>query len=217
MSDALPPADRARRELDEAEERLGAGRSQRRIITYALVAAIVFHATILVARMPKWGPDPVRVQAPPEQAMKIQFLRPPPPPKAPEKPREPEKKKIPRPDPTPDKPEPVKEPPPAPPAPPEPVTPAPQAGPIRVAPGQGPGVIKRVEPIYPPIARTARIEGTVVVDAIILKDGTVSDVTVLSSSNRVFDQACIDAVRQWRFTPGSNDVVLTVTVRFTLR
>jgi protein TonB len=96
-------------------------------------------------------------------------------------------------------------------------TPAPQTGPIRVAAGQGPGVIKRVEPVYPTIARTARIEGTVVVDAIILKDGSVSDVTVLSSSSEVFNQACIDAVRRWRFTPGANDVVLTVTVRFTLR
>jgi protein TonB len=218
MSEPLRPAERASRELDEAEERLGASRSQRRVVTYALVAAIVFHATILVARMPKWGPDPVRVQAPAEQAMKIQFLRPPPPPpKAPPKPPEPEKKKVPRPDPTPDQPEPMKAPPPAPS--PEPVapTPAPQTGPIRVAAGQGPGVIKRVEPVYPTIARTARIEGTVVVDAIILKDGSVSDVTVLSSSSEVFNQACIDAVRRWRFTPGANDVVLTVTVRFTLR
>jgi outer membrane biosynthesis protein TonB len=33
----------------------------------------------------------------------------------------------------------------------------------------------------------------------------------------MFDQACIDAVRQWRFTPSPQDVVLTVTVNFTLR
>ena len=219
MSEPLQPRDRASPELDEAESRLASGRDQRSIIARALAAAIVFHGVVLIARMPNWGPEPRRVEAPAEQAMKIQFLRPPPPPKAPEKPPTPEKKKVPRPDPTPDEPEPVKEPPPAPPAPPaEPVAPAPaQTGPIRVAAGQGPGLIKRVEPVYPPIARTARLEGTVVVDAIIQEDGTVSDVTVLSSSNPVFNQACIDAVRRWRFTPVPHDVVLSVTVRFTLR
>lgn len=77
--------------------------------------------------------------------------------------------------------------------------------------------MKKVEPGYPPIARTARMEGQVVVDAVILKDGAVSEVKVLSSTNRMFDQACVDAVRQWRFTPGAQDVVLTVTVRFTLK
>ena len=207
--------ERARQELDQAEQWLGGDRAQRPVIARALAAAIALHAAVLVARMPDWGPDPVRVDAPIEQAMKVQFLRPPPPPKAPERPPEPEKKKIPRPDPTPDEPEPVKA---APPPPPEPAAAAPvQPGPVRVTAGQGPGLIKKVEPIYPPIARAARIEGTVVVDAIILRDGSVSNVTVLSSSNRMFDQSCIDAVRRWRFTPGSQDVVLTVTVRFTLR
>ena len=194
----------------------------RAIIHRALAAALVLHATVLIAKMPDWGPDPVRVDAPQEQAMKVQFLRPPPPPpKAPPKPPEPKAKKIPRPDPTPDEPEPIKAPPPPPvpstsTAPPSPA-PAQQMGPVRVSPGQGPGLIKKVEPRYPPIARTARIEGNVVVDAVIRKDGTVSDVTVLRSSNEMFEQACIDAVRQWRFTPGPQDVVLTVTVNFTLR
>ncbi len=215
----ISATERSRRELDEAERLLAADPAQRRLITRALVAAVALHATVLFARMPNWGPEPLRVDAPQEQAMKIQFLKPPPPPKAPPKPPEPVKKKIPRPDPTPDEPEPVKEPPP-PPAPPAETPPAPapaQAmGPIRVSPGQGPGIIKKVEPIYPPIARTSRIEGTVVVDAIIRQDGTVSDVSVLKSSNRLFDQACIDAVKQWRFTPGNQDVILTVTVNFTL-
>lgn len=217
----IPEAERRRLELDQAEGWLRRDPAQRRLVVRALGAALVLHATILVAKMPNWGPEPVRVDAPQEQSMKVQFLKPPPPPpKAPPKPPEPAKKKIPRPDPTPDEPEPVTAPPPPPvpsttPAPPSPV-PAQEMGPIRVSPGQGPGLIKKVEPQYPPIARSARMTGTVVVDAVIRKDGTVSDVTILKSSNKMFEQACIDAVRQWRFTPGPQDVVLTVTVNFTL-
>ena len=95
--------------------------------------------------------------------------------------------------------------------------PAQEMGPVRVSAGQGPGLIKKVEPQYPPIARTARLEGRVVVDAIIRKDGTVSDVKVLQSTNAMFEQACVEAVRQWRFTPGQQDVILTVSVNFTLK
>ncbi len=214
-------AERRRLELEQAERWLRRDPEQRRIITRALAAALVLHTTILVAKMPDWGPDPVRVNAPAEQAMKVQFLRPPPPPKAPPKPPEPVTKKIPRPDPTPDEPEPIKAPPPPPaPSPSEaPPSPAPaqQMGPVRVSPGQGPGLIKKVEPRYPPIAQAARLEGTVVVDAVIRKDGSVSDVTILSSTNRMFEQSCIEAVRQWRFTPSPQDVILTVTVTFKLR
>jgi protein TonB len=213
-------AERRRLELDQAERWLRRDPAQRKVVMRALAAALALHATILVAKIPDWGPDPVRVDAPAEQAMKIQFLRPPPPPpKTPPKPPEPVAKKIPRPDPTPDEPEPIVTPPPAPepsPAPPSPA-PAAQMGPVRVSPGQGPGLIKKVEPRYPPIAQSARVEGTVVVDAVIRKDGTVSDVTVLSSTNKMFDQACVEAVRQWRFTPSPQDVVLTVTVTFKLR
>jgi periplasmic protein TonB len=215
-----PAVDRASLEFDQAAGWLETDPTQRRIITRALVAALALHATVLIARIPDWSDDPKRVDAPQEQQMKVQFLKPPPPPpKTPLKPPEPEKKKVPRPDPTPDEPEPIKEPP-TPPvqetAPPTPM-PAQEMGPVRVSAGQGPGLIKKVEPQYPPIARTARIEGTVVVDAIIRKDGSVSDVKVLKSSNQMFEQACIDAVRQWRFTPGSQDVILTVSVNFTLK
>lgn len=212
--------ERRQREFEQATRWLSPDPGARRLVARALVAALVLHATVLVARMPNWGREPVRIEAPLEEAMKVQFLRPPPP-KAPPKPPEPVTRKVPRPDPTPDKPEPIKEPPPPPPVPSEaPPAPAPvvqDTGPVRVAAGQGPGLIKKVEPQYPPIARTARLEGSVVVDAVIRRDGTVSDVTVLSSTSRMFEQACIDAVRQWRFTPGAQDVVLSVTVNFTLR
>lgn len=221
---ATRPHSRAGLAVDQAASWLGTDRAQRRLIARALAAALALHATMLVARMPDWGPEPERVDAPAEQQMKVQFLEPPPPPpKAPPKPPEPEQKRIPRPDPTPDEPEPVKEPPPPPPIPSEVTAPTaipspPQeVGPVRVSPGQGPGLIKKVEPRYPPIARTARLEGTVVLDAVIRQDGSVSDVKVLKSTSPMFEQASVDAVRQWRFTPGPRDVILTVTVRFTLQ
>jgi len=207
----------AQQELDLAERWVRADALDRRRVGIAVAVALVFHVVVMVAKVPNWGPAPVRLDAPKQQAMQVKFLKPPAPPKVERKPEPPKPKRIPRPDPTPDLPEPevAPEPPPAPEqveiAPPEP------AGPVRVAPGQGPGLIKRVEPQYPPMARAARMEGTVVVDAVIRKDGSVSDVQIVKSSNQLFNDPTIDAVRQWRFTPFQYDVVLTVTVTFVLR
>jgi len=223
----LPNGDRAaelrRRaaasELADAERWMGKDPKDRRRIQRGLAAAVVLHLVVLFARLPAWGPDPRRIDAPQEQAMQVQFLKPPPPPKVEPKPK-PQAKKIPRPDPEPEKPEPevAPEPPPvesmaqeAPIAPPVP------AGPVRVGPGQGPGLIKRVEPDYPPVAQAARMQGTVILDAVILKDGTVGEIKVLRSANQIFDQAAIEALQQWRYTPGPYDVVLTVTVHFRLQ
>lgn len=206
---------RARQELELAERWVRTDPAERRRVGIAVAVALIVHAVVLVARMPSWGPQPVRLEAPVQQAMQIKFLQPPAPPKVERKPEPPKPKRVPRPDPTPDAPEPVVTP--EPPAQEQSVTPPQPAGPVRVAPGQGPGLIKRVEPDYPPMARTARITGTVVLDAVIQKDGTVSDVKVVRSSNKLFEQPSIDAVRQWRFTPFQYDVVLTVTVSFVLR
>jgi periplasmic protein TonB len=207
------------RELDEAERWIEGDPRERKVIVWAFGIAVALHAAVLFARLPDWGPEPVRVDAP-EMAMKVQFLEPPPPapPKQPEPPK-PKTEKIPRPDLTPDEPEPETAPEPAP-APDVPLTPAPapvQTGPVRVSPGQGPGLIKRVEPIYPPPARAARMEGTVILDAVILKDGSVSDVTVVKSANPLFDRAAMDALRKWRFTPGNQDVIMSLTVHFVLK
>jgi TonB family protein len=207
---------RARQELELAESWMRTNPAERRRVAIAVAVAVVVHAVVLVAHMPGLGPRPVRLDAPAQQPMQVKFLKPPAPPKAERKPEPPKPKRVPRPDTTPDEPEPevAPEPPaeePTPQSPPEP------AGPVRVAPGQGPGLIKRVEPEYPPMARTARITGTVVLDAIIRKDGTVSDVKVVRSSHKLFEQPSIDAVRQWQFTPFQYNVVLTVTVTFVLR
>jgi len=109
-------------------------------------------------------------------------------------------------------------------APPLPVVPPPAVQPkevVRVGLGvTAPQKIRHVAPIYPPIALAARREGVVILEAVIGEEGSVRDVKVLRSVP-LLDQAAIDAVRQWRFTPTllSGEpvpVVMTVTVAFRL-
>jgi len=78
------------------------------------------------------------------------------------------------------------------------------------------GLIKKVNPVFPPSMEAARAEGTVVLDAVIHRDGTVGDIKILKSSAPAFEQAAIDAVKQWRYTPLPYDGIVTVTVHFTL-
>jgi protein TonB len=101
--------------------------------------------------------------------------------------------------------------------------PPPQAprAPIRLHSGmQAPRKLVHVSPRYPPMAQAAHVEGLVVLDAVIDAAGRVTDVRV-THSIRLLDEAAIDAVRQWRFTPTLLNgepvsILLTVTVRFTL-
>jgi protein TonB len=77
-----------------------------------------------------------------------------------------------------------------------------------------------VAPIYPQIAQAARVSGTVILEALIAEDGSVRDVKVLRSKP-LLDEAAVDAVRQWRFTPTLLNgvpvqVIMSVTVTFTL-
>jgi protein TonB len=78
-----------------------------------------------------------------------------------------------------------------------------------------------VPPVYPAIAQQARVEGTVIIEAMIGTDGRVKDARLLRSQP-LLDQAAIEAVMQWRFTPTLLNgvpvpVLMTVTVTFTLR
>ena len=81
-------------------------------------------------------------------------------------------------------------------------------------------LIHDVAPQYPPEAGRARIEGTVVLMAVIGTDGTVKDVRV-ESGLPILAQAAIDAVRQWRYKPYMIDgepveVDSRITINFTL-
>ena len=78
-----------------------------------------------------------------------------------------------------------------------------------------------VKPIYPAIAQSARVQGVVIIEATIGPDGKVQDAKVLRSIP-LLDQAALDAVRQWEFTPTLLNgvpvpVIMTVTVNFTLQ
>jgi protein TonB len=78
----------------------------------------------------------------------------------------------------------------------------------------------RFQPRYPPLALQTRKEGTVVLHAIISRDGRITALEVVSGSPW-FDQAALDAVRQWRYRPtylGGEpvEVETTITVIFRL-
>ena len=100
-------------------------------------------------------------------------------------------------------------------------TSSPGREPIRVGAGvTTPELVHRVEPSYPPDAVAGRIEGTVVVEATVDEQGRVEAVRVLRSIGPL-DQAAIDAVMQWRYSPLRVDdqvarFILTVNVSFRL-
>jgi protein TonB len=83
-----------------------------------------------------------------------------------------------------------------------------------------PQKVHHVAPIYPEIARSARVSGIVILEAVLGEDGSVREVRVLRSVP-LLDAAAVAAVREWRFTPTLLNgtpvpVVMTVTVAFNL-
>jgi protein TonB len=79
---------------------------------------------------------------------------------------------------------------------------------------------RHVNPAYPELAQSAKVQGVVILEARIGPDGKVSNARVLRSIP-LLDQAALDAVTQWEFTPTRLNgqlvpVIMTVTVQFTL-
>lgn len=89
-------------------------------------------------------------------------------------------------------------------------------GPVRLGSVNSLSLIRRVEPVYPAIMRSVHMTGQVVLDAVINADGTIGDVTVLTSTNGAFTQSAIAAVKQWKYAPPGFQAILTVTVNYTL-
>jgi protein TonB len=201
----------------------------------ALGVAILLHVVVLVINFPefktikqekkknvivvkKYVPPPPKVER--KQIVKQKFTR-----------------KVPIPDPTPDEPEPIREPEPE--IEPEPIPPdvdvligvpepPPPGGPL-LAGAEGvslPVLIEssKIKPDYPELARVARIEGRVILQAIVLKDGSVGELEILSCNrpNMGFEDAALAAVAQWRYEPAKQgtkpvDVYFTVRVDFELQ
>jgi protein TonB len=111
----------------------------------------------------------------------------------------------------------VPEPPPAPPPPP----PAARE-PVRIAGQiQPPKLVHRVEPVYPPAAAMARLQGLVLLEALVDHEGSVAEVKVLRSAGSILDREALIAVKQWRYEPlvlnGRHErFVLTVVIQFSV-
>ena len=108
----------------------------------------------------------------------------------------------------------------------------PPAAPIAVAPAQAPRAyrpggdireprkVRDVPAVYPEVARAAKIQGIVILEATIDERGVVTDARVLRSVP-ILDAAALTALRQWRYTPTLLNgvpvrVLMTVTFRFSL-
>ncbi len=94
-------------------------------------------------------------------------------------------------------------------------------------PGSGielPRVIREVKPQYTADAMRAKVQGIVLVEAVVQQDGTVGSVHVVRSLDQTFglDQEAVKAAKQWRFVPGTRfgqpvPVLVTIELAFTLR
>ena len=93
-----------------------------------------------------------------------------------------------------------------------------------VRPGAGivlPVNIYRTDPVYPELARRARIQGTVVVEATIDRQGNVVDTRLVRDLSLGCGEAVVEALRSWKYRPATRDdrpvsIIMTVTVTFRL-
>lgn len=205
----------------------------RKTMRWAFVIAIIAHAIFFVIKLRPMMAEATEVKK--QKVYVVQQVRfKPPPPKQQQEIPKPKSKKMPIPDPTPDEPEPIRLPeeeepeldlpdtdiifgvPEAPPAP-EP------EGPIRVGGDVvPPEKITAPSPQYTEIARKARIQGVVIVEAIIDKEGNVTNVKILKGLPMGLDQAAADAVKKWKFKPATLNgkpvaVIYNLTVNFRLQ
>jgi TonB family protein len=206
----------------------------RRTMRWALGIAILFHAVLFVINFPEWREKVETVKQKPKVYVVQQVKFKPPPPKQQKEIPKKRTKKVPIPDPTPEEPEPIRlvdeiEPevdlpdtdivfdiPEGPP-------PAEPEGPIMVGGDVKPPVkVSAPPPQYTEIARKARIQGVVIVQAIIDKEGNVTNVKVLKGLPMGLDQAAVEAIKKWKFQPSTLNgkpvsVYYNLTVNFQLQ
>jgi periplasmic protein TonB len=101
-----------------------------------------------------------------------------------------------------------------------PTAPATTAPPVRVSHMDEGDLVRKTLPVYPPLARMARIQGQVVLQAVISKQGVIENLKVLAG-HPMLVPAAINAVRQWRYRPyvlnnEPVEVETQITVNFSL-
>jgi protein TonB len=87
---------------------------------------------------------------------------------------------------------------------------------------KNPVLVKQIGVNYTGSAMRRKVQGTVELYAVVLKDGTVGDVTIKRSLDEELDHEAIKAVKQWEFKPGTKDgepanVRVTIDLTFTYR
>lgn len=98
-------------------------------------------------------------------------------------------------------------------------------GGVPFQPGAGiepPTLLREVKPVYTDEARKRSLEGAVLLDVVVRRDGSVGSVRTVRKLGAGLDERAIEAVRQWRFAPARRhgspvDVVVEISVEFTLR
>ncbi len=92
---------------------------------------------------------------------------------------------------------------------------------VNISAGVAQGMLlAKITPVYPPIAKAARVSGTVILQATISKSGTIENLHVISGP-AMLQQSAMDAVKQWRYKPyllngEPVEVETTVNVIFSL-
>jgi len=98
-----------------------------------------------------------------------------------------------------------------------------RAGPLELTPEMvRPVLLTKISPTYPKVARQARLEGKVTVQAVIGLDGGVESVEILRSTSPLFEESALEAVRRWKYRPATMGgqpvrVYFVVEVGFVLR
>ena len=214
------------------------GLDSKRLKRIAVLGAILFHAVLFVVSVPASELEPQRIGTE-KQVYVVKQVRfqPPPPAPAQQKPKPKEKKRIiPIPDPTPEEPEPIR-------------TPDVEAPEVDLAsdevffgipeapPGTGivggppqrlggnivpPVKLYYPQPRYTEEGRLSRIQGVVILEAIIDANGDVHDVKVLKGLPMGLSESAIETASQWKFEPATLEgrpvpVFLNLTIRFSLQ
>jgi len=204
---------------------------------WALGIAIIFHVIIFAMHWPSFASglsDAKEKKSKIYVVKQVKFKQPPR--REMQQIPKPKTQKVPIPDPTPDEPEPIRDEEPeedidfvpddnlvlgVPDAPPPPEP----EGPIRFVVGGNitePKKISGPNPVYPEAARRARIQGVVVLECTIGKDGRVQSVKDLRGLPLGLTETAVDAVNKWRFEPSTLngkpvEVLYILTVRFNLQ